>query len=220
MLKDVYYRLHRLISRPKERGEYSAGLWQDAARKEALNFCRNIKGRILEVGCGEGLFLNQLVGQNPGLEIWGIDNSSERISQAEQRLDRIGAHNFHLSVEDATRLPFAEEFFDAVVCINVFYNMPSKEVVKDTFSQMKRVCKKQGIIIFDFRNAANFLLRLKYKIAPFYDETVSNLPLKTYYPGEMEALLSEFGLGIIQRSYLGASGKRFAPIIIIEAQKI
>jgi len=220
MLSKIYYRLHRLVSKPQEKGEYSAGFWQDVARREALMVCRNIKGRILEVGCGEGLFLSQLSAESPELEIWGIDNSSERINQAQQRLNKAGVKNFHLAVEDATRLSFSEEFFDAVVCINVFFNMPSKEVIKNTLSQMKRVCKVQGLLIFDFRNAANFLLQLKYRLAPLYDETIKNLPLRTYYPSEIETLVREFGLRVLEKRHLGAPWKRFAPIIVIQAEKL
>lgn len=220
MLSKIYYWLHHLFSKPQERGEYSAGYWQDAIRREALILCRNTKGRILEVGCGEGLFLVQLAGEDPELEIWGIDNSSERINQAQQRLNKAGARNFHLAVEDATRLSFPDEFFDTVVCINMFINMPSKEAVKKILIQIRRVCKREGLIIFEFRNAANYLLRLKYKLASLYDETTRNLPLKTYYPAEIETLMREFGLGEVEKRYLGSPWERFAPIIIIQAQKL
>jgi ubiquinone/menaquinone biosynthesis C-methylase UbiE len=217
MLKNIYYRLHRLISRPEERGEYSGGFWQDKIRREALEFCRDIKGKVLEIGCGEGLFLAQLSQVKPELELWGIDNSQARIEQARRRLE---GKNTHLALEDAAKLSFSDDYFDAVVCVNVFFNLASKEAVKNALSQMKRVCKRQGAIIFDFRNAANFLLRLKYKLAPWYDETVKDLPLKTYSLSEIEKLASDSGLRIIKKSFLGASWKKFAPIIVIRAEKL
>ena len=216
MLKEIYYRLHHLISEPQERGEYSAGHWAAIVRREVLLSCGGNKGKILEVGCGEGLFLAQLADKNHELEIWGIDNSSTRIKQARIRLE---AGNIHLAVEDAARLSFPDEYFDVVVCINVFFNLPSKEAVRDVLSQMKRVCKKTGLLVFDFRNAANFLLRLKYSLAPLYDGTVKNLPLKTYYQGEIEALVRGLGLRLLQKRYLGAPWKMLAPIILIQAEK-
>jgi ubiquinone/menaquinone biosynthesis C-methylase UbiE len=217
MLSNIYYRLHRWVSRVEERGEYSGGLWQDKIRRESVLSCQDILGRILEVGCGEGLFLAQLAQARPGLELWGIDNSSVRIEQARVRLE---GKNVHLTLEDAAKLSFPEDYFDAVICINVFFNLASKEAVKNTLSQMRRVCKRGGRLIFDFRNGANFLLRLKYKLAPLYDRTIRNLPLKTYYPTEIQALVNDCGLRIVKQSRIGALGKRFAPIILIQAEKL
>jgi len=216
MLTGIYYWLHRLVSKPQERGEYSSGFWQDKIRMAALKLCVWAPTRILEVGCGEGLFLAQVSEANPGIGLWGVDNSSVRISRAKIRL---AAKNAYLSVEDATRLSFNDGYFDAVICINVFFNMPSIEVVKKTLAQMKRVAKDDGRLIFDFRNSQNRLLILKYKLAPFYDRTTKEFPLKTYSSGQVSEILEELGLEIVSKNYLGGFCKSWAPIILIEAKK-
>jgi ubiquinone/menaquinone biosynthesis C-methylase UbiE len=216
MLKQIYYWLHRMVSKPQERGEYSSGVWQDKVRVEALRLCNSQEGRILEVGCGEGLFLNRLSQANPKVELWGVDNSSERIGLAKNRLTGINAH---LSVEDATDLSFSDEFFDHAVCINVFFNMPGIEAVGKALMQMKRVTKKEGSLIFDFRNAGNPLLILKYKLAPFYDHTVSHLPLQTYSLNQIKSLIEGMGLEVVSLSYIGARRKSWAPVILVEARR-
>lgn len=217
MLAGIYYWLHRLVSKPQERGEYSSGVWQDKIRTAALKLCIFALTRILEVGCGEGLFLAQVFKANPKIGLWGVDNSPARISQAQKRL--IGK-DAHLFIEDATRLSFNDGYFDAVICINVFFNMPSLEVVKKTLAQMKRVAKDDGRLIFDFRNSQNPLLALKYKLAPFYDRTVRELPFKTYSLGQVSEILEELGLEIVSKNYFGSKCKSWAPIILIEAKKI
>ncbi len=216
MIKKLYYWLHAKISRPDERGEYSSGLWQDMVRQQAIDWCRTTKGRLLEVGCGEGLFLGRAVEANLQMELWGVDNSSARIEQANKRL---AGKNAHLSVEDAANLSFSGGFFDKVICINVFFNMPTMDIVKKTLLQMKRVSRNDARLIFDFRNAGNLLLFLKYKFAPLYDATVRNLPLKTYSLGQIRNLLNEVGLEIVLLNYLGASCKKWAPVILVEARK-
>jgi ubiquinone/menaquinone biosynthesis C-methylase UbiE len=217
MLERIYYWLHRLVSKPQERGEYSSGVWQDRIRVAALKLCVGVPDRILEVGCGEGLFLAQVSEANPNIGLWGVDNSSKRISLARKRLS---GKNAYLSVEDATSLSFNDGYFDAVVCVNVFFNMPSMDVVKRTLAQMKRVVKNDGRLIFDFRNSQNPLLALKYKLAPYYDQTVRNLPLKTYSPDQVVKMLKEMGLEIVSEDYFGSKCKSWAPIILIEAKKI
>ncbi len=217
MLDKIYRFIHRITSEPQERGEYSAGYWQNQIRKEALTFCRQEQGRLLEVGCGEGLFLEQAFSQNPGLKLWGIDNSGERIKQAQKRFND---QPISLSIGDATALSFSDSYFDTVVCINVFFNMPSIEAVRKALEQMRRVCRQNGTIVFDFRNAANPLLAIKYSLAPLYDKTVRDLPLKTYWLGQFEKMLAELKMKIIGKVCIGSSWKKIAPIIIVKAQKI
>ena len=73
MIKRLYKWFHSVTSRPEEAGEYSAGYWPDKVRRSALDLCAHKRGRILDVGCGEGLFLSKLALSNSGAEIWGID---------------------------------------------------------------------------------------------------------------------------------------------------
>jgi ubiquinone/menaquinone biosynthesis C-methylase UbiE len=216
MFNFIYSRLHRFFSKPQERGEYSSGVWQDKIRSETLKLCLAGGWQVLEVGCGEGLFLGQLAQATPRFKLWGVDNSPQRIEQARKRL---AGKVSGLSVGDATKLSFGNESFDAVVCINVFFNMPSLDIVRKTLIQMKRVAKKQGRLIFDFRNSANPLLALKYKLAPLYDHTVKDLPLKTYNLKEIADLLKELKLEIVSLKYPGSSSKAWAPIILVEAKR-
>lgn len=217
MLNRLYSWFHSRFSRPDERGEYSSGIWQDMVRRKALEWSAEAEKKVLEVGCGEGLFLFQLKNKNPGLELWGVDNSGERIKQASGRIKDLG---ISLSVADATVLPFEDDFFDSAVCVNVFFNMPGKDLVKKALGQMKRTVKKGGTVIFDFRNAGNPLLKIKYGLAPYYDPTVRELPLKTYYMREIESMLKELGLEILQKDYIGRTAFFPAPIIMIKAAKI
>jgi len=220
MLKELYYKLHRLFSRPEEREHYSAGYWQDRIRQEALILSKDIPGRLLEVGCGEGLFLRQLAAQNTRSEIWGIDSDPTRIKQAEVYLQQNNFRNIRLSCENALNLPFESGYFDAVVCINVVFNLDSLDTVKKVLQEISRVCKRNGTVIFDFRNSANPFVKWKYKFAPVYDPTVKRLPLKTYNLEEMNLLAKGAGLEIKNKRYIGFPIKKIAPVILLEAKKI
>ena len=216
MFSKLYYGLHRVSSRSEERGEYSAGVWQNMTRAAALRFIAGSGGKLLDLGCGEGLFLAQAAAAKPEWELWGVDNSGVRVEQAQKRL---AGKNVHLSVEDATHLSFKDGFFDKVICINVLFNMPGIDLVRAAVLEMKRVVKDDGRLIFDFRNADNPLLALKYGLAPFYDRTVKDLPLKTYRLSQIKSLLNGIGLQIVSLSYPGAFAKYWAPIILVEVAK-
>jgi ubiquinone/menaquinone biosynthesis C-methylase UbiE len=202
------------VSRPEERGEYSAGYWQGRVRREALALCRDAKGRLLEVGCGEGLFLAQVSEGNRGIEIFGIDNDEARLMAAANRL-----RNANLSVQDAGNLSFEDDYFDTVVCINVLFNMGSMEEVRRTLGEMRRVCKKDGSIIFDFRNSENPLSSVKYRLAKYYDDTIRNLPLRTYSTRDIEGILRDLGMAIADRKNISSIFPFPAAVIVVKANK-
>jgi len=221
MLNKIYYWLHAVASKPEERGEPSAGYWQDTVRKTALALCEEKKGKLLEIGCGEGLFISQLVSINKDLQIYGIDNEKNMLEKAENRIMEKGIKDTNISQAEANALPFDDSFFDTVVCINVIPNLESWAMVKKALGEAVRVCKKGGSIIFDFRNSANPLLYVKYKLAPFYDQTVADkkLPLNTYKFNDISRLLKTLGLEMHRKIETGFFIKQMAPLIIIEAVK-
>jgi len=215
MLKKIYYWLHKKTSRPDERQEYSAGLWQDLVRMKALELCNLESGNALEAGCGEGLFLQKLAEKCPGLNIFGVDPWNEILEKARKK----NIKNAQLSVASAQSLPFEGNFFDIVACINVFFNMPSDNDVLSSLKEISRVCKKGGRIIFDIRNSHNPLLFFKYRLAKYYDETVRNLPLRTYNLKRVIGYMNECGIEMTQKIYIGFPHNILSPIIIIEARK-
>ncbi|MBU0502995.1 MAG: class I SAM-dependent methyltransferase [Candidatus Omnitrophota bacterium] len=220
MVSRLYKFFHRLISRPQEKGKYSAGNWQDKVRAAALFLCRDITaGQALEIGCGEGLFLTQLAKAHPGLECRGADNSLLRAEQAKTRIKEMGLNNAEADCQDAEKLEFADNYFDVVICINVFFNLPSLGNIKKVLTQVNRVTKKSGRLIFDIRNSANPALKIKYKLAPYYDASVKNLPLNTYSCAQIEGLLKEAGFTVENKLYLGFPIKAFAPLIVYQAKK-
>lgn len=219
MFAKIYYWFHRLTSRAGERGQYSSGYWPDKVRAKALELCQGITGKLLEIGCGEGLFLIPVAEDNPNAEIWGIDNDLYRLKETSQKIVQKGIPRARLSLQKAGELSFKNECFDTVACINVFFNLDSLETVKQAVLQMKRVCKKSGRIIFDFRNCLNPLVVMKYRWARLYDKTVQRLPLNCYHPLDIEGMIRECGLLTTRRIYIGCRWlKSYAPIILVEAK--
>lgn len=208
------------MSRPEERGEYSAGCWQDMVRTKVVELAGNRGGNILEVGCGEGLFLSKVFQKNQDLKVFGLDNWGEILLKAKKRIEDSNIKNVNLIQGDASMLPFKNDSLDTIVCINVFFNLPSDEVFYASFKEISRVCKNKGRMIFDIRNAANSLLYFKYKFAKYYDETVKNLPLRTYKLGKIKACLKENNFKLVNKINVGFPNNDFAPIMILEAEKI
>jgi len=219
LIRRIYYWFHQKISVPEERGEASAGYWQAKVRRLALGMSAVHQGRVLEVGCGEGLFLSQLLRQNPLLELWGVDSWTKILVQARHRLAAQGLSEARLVEADGRRVPFEDMFFDLVICINAFLCMQGLSVVEAVVGEMARVCKPGGRLLVEFRNRANGLLRLKYAFARYYDASTIHNPLSTFYERDMIALLKRNGFVVRRARYVDFPVKKWAPIIILEAQK-
>jgi len=77
------------------------------------------KMRVLDLGCGRGassIFLRREF----GVQVWATDlwnNVSERFQRVRDAAVEDGVFPIHA---DARSLPFAAEFFDAIVCIDAF----------------------------------------------------------------------------------------------------
>jgi malonyl-CoA O-methyltransferase len=92
--------------------------------------------RILDLGCGSGLFLGALAKR--GRLIVGVDSSPEMLEIAKRRPTRAA-----LLLADADHLPFADQSFDVVVSVTLLQNMPNPEI---TVREAARVMKLGGIM--------------------------------------------------------------------------
>jgi len=221
ILGKLYSRLRFITAKSEEKGEASSGFWPSGTRRQVEQICKKAEGKLFEIGCGEGLFILTLATANPQLEIVGVDKNIDRLLSAREKCESKKLKNVKFIYTNAINLSIKDKCFDYAVCINTLYNFKSIEIVGQVLEQMARVCKKKGRVIFDFRNSLNPLVRLKYKLAPYYDLTVkkSKLPLNTYHPKDIENILRKLNFRIINRIYIGFPVKILAPVIIIEAEK-
>ncbi len=104
--------------------------------KTYLNASHNSK--ILDFGCGNGDFAKFL--NLP--TVWGVDVSSEAVENS--KLNNVTA----FLIENNSKLPFVNEFFDAVVSNLVFMMMPKKEDVQNSMVELNRVLKSGGRFVF------------------------------------------------------------------------
>ena len=95
------------------------------------------KLKILDAGCGTGFFMKKL--EKIG-KVWGVDINPEAIKFTKKR----GIKNVSLS--SVEKLPFNDNFFDAVVSIDVLYH---QEVGSDirALKEFYRVLKPGGFLI-------------------------------------------------------------------------
>lgn len=103
---------------------------------------------ILDVGCGDGAVLSFLLteGGTPQ-NLYGIDLLPERIEKAKK-----ACPSLHLTCGNAEKLSYPNDFFDIVIQSTVFTSILDMRMKKSVASEMVRVLKPDGVIIWhDYR---------------------------------------------------------------------
>ncbi|MBI4718927.1 MAG: class I SAM-dependent methyltransferase [Planctomycetes bacterium] len=88
-----------------------------------LGLCMRGKTRILDVGCGFGLFGCYFAARYPRLAYHGIDLDAQRIAAANRAAERLGLHNIRFECRDAQTLDLSQEY-DAVVMLDLMHHLP------------------------------------------------------------------------------------------------
>lgn len=85
------------------------------------------RGRVLEVGCGFGLFGLYFARCHPGLSFVGVDLDGERVRMARRAAARLGVTNAVFHQGDARDLGLEQEF-DAIYLLDVLHHVPVTKV--------------------------------------------------------------------------------------------
>ena len=100
------------------------GRWRPVARDIIGHFRLESGMRVLDVGCGKGFLVKDLMLECPGLEAFGLDISHYALLRCPAEI--VG--RLHLGSADS--LPFPDRSFDAVLSINTIHNLPRADAVK------------------------------------------------------------------------------------------
>jgi ubiquinone/menaquinone biosynthesis C-methylase UbiE len=93
--------------------------------------------KVLDIGTGNGFVLEELERRNKGggLELYGIDNSSEMVELASSRL----GDKADIIRGDINHLPFRDESFEVVT---------AKNVTRINMNEVHRILKHNGVLVF------------------------------------------------------------------------
>ena len=108
-------------------------------------------GNSLDIGCGDGYFISLM--KNRGFNVLGTETSSGAVKYAKEKR---GLDIYH---GDAINLDSGyNNYFDLVTLWHVLEHVPSPSKILE---KVKRICKKNGIIIIAVPNHYNWKLPLK-----------------------------------------------------------
>ncbi|MFQ5907136.1 MAG: class I SAM-dependent methyltransferase, partial [bacterium] len=163
------------------------------------------RGRVLDVGCGSGAMILELVKR--GYEAFGFDLSSSMVRNARGLLAASGAPEPFLMAADLERMPFADGCFDVVVCAGVIEYLEQDEAA---LREIARVLKPGGVAFITITNALApfWLLETAGKLVGVWERMVSltrggaSLPkARVHVPRALARLARRFQLVEVDRAY-------------------
>lgn len=93
-----------------------------------------VRGRVVDVGCGNGKFIQRLRDDRPDLVLLGLDIAPGILAGVPGPV----------AVADATRLPLATEGVDAALALHMLYHVPD---IPLAVRELSRVVTRDGLVI-------------------------------------------------------------------------
>ena len=126
----------------------------------------NLKGneKILDAGCGRGLFMIEAAkrvkqGKVFGIDLWHAKDQSGNGPESAIRNAEIEGVSDRIDIEtgDIRSLPYSDSSFDLVLACLAIHNIEAEEGRNTALSELYRVLKPGGrLLIADFRNVPKY----------------------------------------------------------------
>lgn len=152
--------------------------------------------RVLDVGCGNGLYMRMLAGT--GGEVVGVDITQSWLDAAQAAFAAHDVRNCVLYKASAMALPFRDNAFDLVYSFSTLVLVPD---IKVALTEMVRVLKPGGRAVFDISNATT----LSHRHWDRWYRTQGHPGLEAFAWSEVRDTMRHLGLDILEMPGCGVA---------------
>ena len=125
---------------------YIEGRWEKVARAILEHYNLPLNSKILDVGCGKGFLLFDLLKVRSDLEIYGLDISSYAIENSKEEIRE------NIVLGNSNNLPWPDKYFDLVISITTLHNLYNYDLFQ-SLKEIERVAKNHKYICVEsYRN--------------------------------------------------------------------
>tara|TARA_Y100001972_G_C7641635_1_gene322407 strand:- start:716 stop:1375 length:660 start_codon:yes stop_codon:yes gene_type:complete len=145
----------------------------ESVRKEMVGFLPSDAVRVLDVGCGAGLFGEYLIEKNPKLEIWGVEFDKDAAAIADKKLEKCFPGGIE---ENLKNIP--DNYFDCI-----FFNDVLEHLL-DPYTVLKEIqpkLAKNGVVISSIPNIRYFRNFNELVMKKNWDYTDSGVMDRTHF---------------------------------------
>ncbi|MEW6196931.1 MAG: class I SAM-dependent methyltransferase [Bacteroidota bacterium] len=180
-------------------------------RSEMLQYLPTNFRNVLEIGCGEGIFLSSLTNCT---EKWGIEPNKKAASKAATKLDKI----FNLTYEESLHsLP--DNYFDLVICNDVIEHLKDHDYF---FESIKTKMTPNSFLVGSipnvryFENMARFIISKDWEYQD--DDILDRTHLRFFTEKSLLRIFREHNYKI--EKFRGINKLTFRPISLKRLFKI
>lgn len=151
-------------------------------------------GRVLDIGCGFGLFSLYFAARERGRTLLGVDVQAKRIGYARLAAERLGLSNVEYRVGNAVEFD-TDEQFDAVYMLDLIHHLPETDVPGFLKSVVSRLRDGGLLVLKDVEDSP----RLKMWFTLLLDRLmVGREPIHYWSADQLIPLLESLGLDVVR----------------------
>lgn len=126
--------------------KYISSRWHKVAKKLISQYNIKAGSKILDVGCGKGFLLWEMIKIEPNLKIYGFDISKYALKNSFKHKN---LKLFYHKAQD--KFPFNNKYFDLVISLGTLHNLEIADLVR-SLEEIERTGKKKYIMLESYRN--------------------------------------------------------------------
>jgi len=150
------------------------------------------RGRVLDLGCGFGLFSLYYASVLPEVRLQGLDRNPRRIAMAQAAARRLGLTNVSYDVGDVMDFRGAERV-DAVYMLDIVHHIPA-DAVRPLLEQVAKVLPAGGLLLIkDVDRTPAYKRWFTHVLDKVMDP---GTPVRYWDADELMATLTESGFGV------------------------
>jgi ubiquinone/menaquinone biosynthesis C-methylase UbiE len=176
---------------------WGGDMLQDPANQERIKktvdlIPQNVHS-LVDVGCGNGVFVNYLNKFNPKLEIWGFDRSETALKYVKT----------NKQLGDIVDIPLMNRSMDCITCLEVIEHL-SVPAYEQALSELARISNRYIIISVPFEeNSEEFFNQCPSCKTIFNYE----LHFRRFDDKKMLSLLDNYGFSCVELDHFGTTFK-------------
>ena len=165
--------------------------WHKRRFAEVGKLIEPVKGKVLDIGCSDGVFSKVILDKSKAKQLVGIDVLVVSVNWAKKHWHKNKKMRF--LVADAHKLSFKANTFDAVFIMEVLEHVYNPEKV---MREARRVLKKRGYAVF-LVPSDNLLFRITWFLWGFYRGRIwNNTHIQTYRNNYLPKMAKKAGYKI------------------------